>query len=148
MNALVRLQNSGLGRTGIRHHGWTVRWKALGGRALPGLLLLLVAAVMGPRVQAQDLANLAGTVTDPTGATVSRANVEARQVDTGLKRSTSTDDTGRFRLFALPVGNYELHVSKQGFSEDVRTGIHLVVAQYAVIDIAMQVGGQSDQVTV
>jgi hypothetical protein len=46
------------------------------------------------------------------------------------------------------VGSYELHATKQGFSEEVRTGIHLVVGQDAVVDMGLHVGSQSEQVTV
>ena len=46
------------------------------------------------------------------------------------------------------MGRYEIHVSKAGFAEEVRSGIHLVVGQNATVDIALQVGQSSQQITV
>jgi hypothetical protein len=108
----------------------------------------LIAGLAGPSVGAQDLATLSGTVTDPSHASVSGANVVARNTETGARRSTASDDAGRFQIFSLPVGSYELHATKQGFVEEVRTGIHLVVGQGAVVDVGLHVGSQSEQVTV
>jgi hypothetical protein len=120
----------------------------LGCLALPGFLLVLLVVFAVPGAGAQDLAALSGTVTDPSNATVASAGVEVRNLETGARRSTTSDDAGRFRFFSLPVGSYELHAIKQGFSEEVRTGIHLVVGQDAVVDMGLHVGSQSEQVTV
>ena len=62
--------------------------------------------------------------------------------------AAASDDAGRFIFLALPVGSYELHASKSGFSEEVRTGIHLLVGQGAVVDMGLHVGSQSEQITV
>ncbi len=97
---------------------------------------------------AQVAAILSGTITDPSGAVVSAANVTAKNVDTGAIRSTVTDAQGHYQFFALPVGQYEIHGLKTGFTEQVRTGVHLVVGQSAVVDMNLQVGESTQQVTV
>ena len=97
---------------------------------------------------AQVSASFSGRVTDPQGATVSGANVIAKNVETGETRSTFTDDAGRFWLPSLAVGEYELHAMKQGFQERVRSGIHLSVAQSATVDMELRIGQVAGQVKV
>jgi hypothetical protein len=97
---------------------------------------------------AQVSANLSGIITDQSGAAVSGASVTAKNLDTGLSRAASTDQTGRYRFFAVPVGSYELHVTKDGFGEAVRSGIRLVVGQEAAIDVNLRLGRVDERVLV
>jgi hypothetical protein len=59
-----------------------------------------------------------------------------------------TDDAGRYQMLALAVGEYQIRVSKAGFREQVRSGIHLAVEQEASVDLTLQVGEVKEQVTV
>ena len=97
---------------------------------------------------AQVSAVVSGTVTDPSGAVVSAATVTVKSTDTGAIRTTSTDDSGLYRVFALPVGEYEIRAQKRGFTEEVRTGVRLVVGQSATVDLGLRVGEASQEVTV
>ncbi|MGB7168105.1 MAG: carboxypeptidase regulatory-like domain-containing protein [Acidobacteriaceae bacterium] len=97
---------------------------------------------------AQTASALSGTVTDPSGATVSGAAVTVRDVDTGLARTTTTDASGRYEVLSLPVGDYAVTARKVGFTDEVRTGIHLVVGQDATADLHLRVSGVQQQVTV
>ncbi|MGA7908930.1 MAG: carboxypeptidase regulatory-like domain-containing protein [Candidatus Sulfotelmatobacter sp.] len=91
---------------------------------------------------------MSGKVTDQSGAAVSAASVTARNFDTSLARSTMTDQSGRYQLFALPVGRYEVLVEKDGFAEGIRTGIRLVVGQDASADLSLRLGAVSEKVKV
>ena len=115
---------------------------------LAGLVGLVLFGLGASRAFAQVSATLTGVVADPSGAAVSGADVTAKEIDTGLTRSTTTDNAGRYQIFALPVGRYELHVKKDGFAEEVRTGIQLVIGQEAVVDLALRLGQVAEQVTV
>jgi len=108
-------------------------------------LMLFLAAVS---LQAQVSAGLSGTVTDPSGAVLSGAVVTAKNVDTGALRKTVTGFEGRYQFFSLPVGQYEVRSAKPGFTEEVRTGIQLVVGESATVDLQLPVGESSQQVTV
>jgi len=110
--------------------------------------LILVGFLCVPPVSAQISASLSGTVTDPSGAAVTAGNITVINVDTGVTHSTVTDGTGRYQVFSLPVGEYEVHVKKQGFAEEIRTGIHLVVGEAASVNLSLRVGEVSQQVTV
>jgi len=97
---------------------------------------------------AQISATLTGAVTDPSGAAVSGAGVSLKNLETsGVRRATS-DQAGRYQFFALPVGMYEVHVTKDGFAEGIRTGIRLAVGQEASADIKLSVGQVSEQIKV
>jgi len=112
------------------------------------LLCLSVLLVCWLPAAAQVTASLSGRVTDQTGAALTGAAVVARNVDTGLRRNSVTDQAGRYRLAALPVGRYEIRASKSGFAEQVRSGIVLVVGQDATADMSLQVGKVNEQVKV
>ncbi|HEY4960483.1 MAG TPA: carboxypeptidase-like regulatory domain-containing protein, partial [Terriglobales bacterium] len=98
--------------------------------------------------RAQVSASISGRVTDQTGAVVAGATVTAKSLDTGVSRSTPTDQAGRYELIALSIGQFEVRARKDGFAERVRTGIVLVVGQDATVDLSLPVGNVSEQVTV
>jgi hypothetical protein len=129
----------------VPHRG-TVRRRFL----LQIRLWALVAAVLvfGPMAVAQVSASLSGTATDPSGAAVTSAAVVVRDMHTEVQRDTATDAAGRYRVLALPVGEYEIIVKKQGFAEEVRRGVQLAVGQDATVDLRLQVGEVSQQITV
>jgi hypothetical protein len=111
-------------------------------------ILFCALCLCVPSSWAQVSADLSGTVTDQSGAAVSGAAVTVRDLDTGLLRSTVTDQAGRYQVFAVPVGQYEVRVKKDGFAEGVRTGIRLVIGQDAVADLSLRVGAVSEEVKV
>ena len=118
------------------HGGW---FRAI----VVSLLCVTSISVFG-----QVSASLSGKITDATGAAISAATVTANNVDTGVSRSTVTNQSGQYQLLELPIGRYEVRASKDGFSEEVRTGISLVVGQDATADLTLQVGEVKQQVTV
>jgi hypothetical protein len=113
------------------------------------LLLALLAFCPGaPLVSAQVSASIAGTVTDASGAPVPAAAVTATNRETGALRTSVTDDSGRYRMLALAVGEYEIRVAKSGFQDAVRSGIRLVLGQEAAVDVTLQIGTLQSEVTV
>src|ERR1700736_2594556 len=109
---------------------------------------IFAAALAVLPTQAHVAASTAGAVTDPSGAPISAAAVTAKNLETGAVRSTTTDDAGRYLVLSLPVGQYEVRVTKAGFKEAVRSGIQLVIGQEARGDLNLQVGAVETQVFV
>src|SRR5260370_29086803 len=68
--------------------------------------------------------SIVGTVTDPTGAVVSKANVTVTNTSTGLSRQTSADDAGYYSIPNLPQGTYDLAVSAAGFHPLTPNGLN------------------------
>ena len=113
----------------------------------PWLLAALFVAILwhAPAAHAQVSASISGRVTDPTGATVSGATITAKNIETGETRAVITDGTGHYWVPSLPVGEYELRATKDGFQELVRAGIHLVVGQEAGVDFTLKIGAISER---
>jgi len=106
------------------------------------------AALAALPTQAQVAASITGTVADASGAPISAAAVTAKNLETAAVRTATTDDAGRYLLLSLPVGQYEVRVTKAGFKEAVRSGIQLVIGQEARVDLNLQVGAVETQVIV
>ena len=96
----------------------------------------------------QVTASMSGSVKDASGAVVPDAAVTVKNTESGFTRSAQTDANGNFNAPSIPVGEYEVTVEKQGFHEQVRRGINLVVGQQAVVNVTLEVGNVEQQVTV
>ncbi len=112
------------------------------------LVLGVLCGVQSLVLYGQATSAIIGNVTDSTGAAIPAANVTVRNTETGIARTIMTDDGGDYRVLSLPVGNYEVRVEKTGFKAVVRSGIDLVVAQQAVVNIQLAVGEVTQAVTV
>src|ERR1700720_2478382 len=109
---------------------------------------IVFGAISAPSTRAQVSGSITGLVTDPSGASVASAEVTAKNLETGVVRHVSTDDSGRYLLLSLPVSEYEVHVSKPGFQDSVRGGVHLVIGQEAHVDVRLVLTGMEEQITV
>src|SRR5438874_3780637 len=95
-----------------------------------------------------DRGTITGTVSDPAGALVPNASVEARNTQSGEVLRTATTGTGNYTIPQLPVGSYELSVTSAGFKKYVRPGIDVGVAQTVRWDVTLEVGASTETVTV
>jgi hypothetical protein len=117
------------------------------GRLLPFLSVFLMS-LCPSHLQAQVLATLSGTIRDQSGAAIADANITAKNLDTGISRTGASDRLGEYRLFALPLGEYEIRAEKDGFAQGIRTGIRLVVGQDANVDFNLRIGQVSEKIQV
>src|SRR5580693_3776744 len=97
---------------------------------------------------AQDLANIVGTVTDQSGAVVPAANVIVSNPDRGIIRKVISDSAGEYTAARVPLGSYTITVEKPGFQKLLRSGITLQVGQTARVDLQLQLGSASQEVVV
>src|SRR5438094_2044398 len=119
--------------------------KHIGIGVLTGLLLFVFSCTTA---WAQSTAKINGTVKDQSGAVLPGVEVTVTQTDTGLKRSTPTDETGSYVLANLPLGPYRLEAALPGFRTYVQTGIVLQVDANPTINPVLDVGQLTDQVEV
>src|ERR1700681_4633565 len=68
---------------------------------------------------------ITGVISDPAGAVVANAPIEAKNSATGVVVSVATRATGNYFLGDLPAGTYEINVSVPGFKKYVRTGVEV-----------------------
>jgi hypothetical protein len=90
-----------------------------------------------------------GTVSDPSGAVVSGASIEARNADTNFSRKATTDADGRFVFLALPPGKYTVDVTgKTGFAAIEQTNLVLTVGQAISLNFQLKVSSSSEKIVV
>jgi hypothetical protein len=108
--------------------------------------LLLTGMVFAQGVGASG--DIRGTVTDPSGAVVSGANVIATDIAKGIKHTVATDNNGQYRLTGLQPATYSLSVSKPGFQSELAKNVVVNVGQTSTVDFPMRVSQVSEQVEV
>ena len=91
---------------------------------------------------------ITGVVSDPSGAVVANAPIQAKNTDTGVVSTAATSATGNYELGDLPAGPYEIDVAVPGFKKSVRTGVTVQQLQNTRVDFALQVGSAGEAVTV
>jgi hypothetical protein len=107
-------------------------------RSLVSLLLVLLAVSV---LQAQTFrGTVLGTVSDQTGAVVPGARVAVKNVGTGIERTATTDETGFFVVRELPIGNYTVSATKEGFQTATSTGVQVEIATERRVDITLTAG--------
>src|SRR5438128_11521149 len=91
---------------------------------------LILALFSIPVLFAQsDRGTITGTVSDPAGAVVASAPIQARNVETGVLYEGATSSTGNYTIPQLPAGTYEISVSVPGFKKHTRSNLQVQVAQ-------------------
>src|ERR1051325_6803967 len=74
-------------------------------RTLCALRAIFWVSMIGvSRLDAQATAAISGTVSDTSGAVMADANVQAKNVGTGITQTTKSDSQGRFRFPDLAIG--------------------------------------------
>ena len=97
---------------------------------------------------AQSSALLTGKVNDASGAVIADAGVVCRNTETGMLSSSVTNAEGLFRFPALPVGPYEVTVTKGGFERLMRKGIVLLTGQTLDLSLTLSIGPVTQSVEV
>ena len=92
-------------------------------------VLLLLLFVCNLSLPAQSTANLNGTVTDMSGATVPNAKVVVTNQATGLEWNAQTNSAGLYAVTSLPPGNYQIAVTASGFQTLILQDLRLDVAR-------------------
>lgn len=112
--------------------------------------ILLLAATVPFLVSAQQAltGTITGSVTDASEAAVPGAQVTARNIDTGLERTSPSGDFGIYTLTLLPVGEYNITAKKQGFSDVMVGPVRVGVGQSITLELRLAVGTAATQVQV
>jgi hypothetical protein len=99
---------------------------------------------------AQDVSGtIQGVILDPAGAVVPNAKVTVTNTDRNqVVRTFTTDSTGNYSAPVLPVGHYSLKVEATGFRREELSGVVLNVNDTLKVNISLEIGQTTDQVTV
>ena len=112
------------------------------------LLMLGLGLLVGVRAQTSTVGNISGTVRDPAGAVIPRAEVVIRQERTGFSRTVITNGGGFYSAPSLPVGRYSVSTAPRGFKKTVNTEIDLHLGENLVVNMSVEVGQVSETVNV
>ena len=83
-----------------------------------------------------------------SGAAVAGASVKATQTETGLTRTATSEADGGYVLTNLPIGPYNVEITKDGFTTAVQSGIVLQVNSDPAVTVALKVGAVTERVNV
>ena len=95
-----------------------------------------------------DTGSIDGNIFDETKAAVPGATVTAKNVATGLTRTTVASASGSFHISGLPSGNYDVTAELSGFAPVVKKDIPVQVASQSTVDFTLKVGSQTETITV
>ena len=109
--------------------------------ALLALGVLLAASSLGAQ-------EFTGTVSDSTGAVMSKTTVTAHNLDTNVNTATVSTGAGDYTIPYLSPGNYTVSAEAQGFEKGLRKGLVLQVGQTATVNFMLKVGRATETVTV
>jgi outer membrane receptor protein involved in Fe transport len=112
------------------------------------LAMLLGSAVPALAQGGVGNAQLNGTVTDPSGGSISGAAITLRNPATDVSYNATSNASGYYAIANLQPGTYELKASFQGFANYTQTGLVLAVGQVATVNIAMALQSQGEKVVV
>jgi hypothetical protein len=107
-------------------------------------LLLFPASLLAQSTTGRIL----GTVTDPSGAAVAGAGVVVTDVQRGISRTVTTDQSGSYAVPDLQPGTYEIRVEVKGFKTVDRPGVQIEVATDVRADFTLQTGQVTETVTI
>lgn len=110
--------------------------------------LISLAGVRSASAQAIAVAQLNGTVTDPSGATVANATVTLTDTGTNAVSSATSNASGFYAIANLPPGTYDLSVTASGFANYRQTGIILTVGATETANVSLQLASQGEKVVV
>ena len=99
-------------------------------------------------VWAQATATISGTVRDQSGGVLPGVTITVTQQETGLTRTTVSNDTGSYVLPNLPLGPYRLEAMLQGFATFAQNGIVLQVNASPVVNPVMGISAVAEEVQV
>src|SRR5689334_25227334 len=89
------------------------------------LLLLSIGLFVGVHAQSSTSGNITGTLRDPQGAAVAKAEITLTEDKTGASRTVTTNDDGFYNVPSLPAGVYTITTAPSGFKKTVMTGVEL-----------------------
>ncbi len=115
------------------------------------LLLVGFSYFLLPEVtfsQGETTSAIIGQVGDASGAAVPGATVTATNKETGLRRSASTDDSGRFNFPQLKPGTYLVKVEAEGFEPQQNDAVSSALGQKVTVDFSLKIAQSNETVEI
>ena len=122
----------------------------LSAQALGALIAVVLTVGLTPSLAGAQVlyGSLVGNVTDQNGAVVSGATVTIVNKGTSQTREAATNELGEYSITNILPGDYDVKVTKQGFSTFTQTGLKITSNNLTRVDVQMKVGNVADVVSV
>src|ERR1700730_3298740 len=98
--------------------------------------------------QGETTSAIVGQVSDASGAAVPGATVTVTNKETRLRRSASTDDSGRFNFPQLKPGAYSVKVEAEGFEPQQNDAVSAALGQKQAVDFIVRVAQAKESIEV
>jgi len=117
--------------------------------AFLAVTVLFLTVALSSQLPAQSLqtGDIAGNVTDPSGAVVAGATVTLKSLDTGATQTTQTNQSGEYRFTLLKPGRYSVSATLTGF-QTIERPVEVAVGQVATLPLQLQIGQATQTVEV
>src|SRR5678816_4262932 len=116
-------------------------------KLLEGIVLAFVF-LGGSPVSLAQRAQITGRMVDSRSAVIIGAKITVTDVETGVKRTATSNEDGYYAVPLLQEGSYRILVEMHGFKPIDRSGIKLNIDQAARIDFMLEVGEVTEVVEV
>ena len=115
---------------------------------LRGWMVFCALYLLAATASAQNITgSIVGTVTDPSGAVVSKATVTITNTDTNVvARTVTTDEKGGFSAPLLPIGHYAVSVEASGFGKYTEKNVEVNVNDKLTINAQLRVAAAGQEV--
>ena len=113
-----------------------------------GVLALTLFGYVQTAIAQVLFGSASGTVTEQSGAAVSKAHVASVNRATGVRKETDADASGYYTLTDLPPGLYDVTVTAAGFKPLTQTSVNVAANVVTNTNFNLQVGSVSERVTV
>jgi len=112
-----------------------------------GVVLLAILGLAGVLRAQTGTGGIHGTVTDPSGAAVTKATVIAINPD-GQTKTATTNRTGGYEITGLAPGNYTITVTAAGFADFAKDDVNVAAGQSQALNIPLEIAVEKEKVNV
>ncbi len=114
--------------------------------------LSMVLVVLSAAVRSADAQTITGTITgvvkDASGGVLPGATVTMTHLQTSRAEAAVSDNEGLYASAPLPLGDYRIEATLQGFKNAVRSGVTLTISDVVRVDFTLELGALSETVEV
>ena len=118
------------------------------GRSFCLAFALATGLLAGAAAAQPQLGAIQGTITDPSGAVIPGVTVTATNLDTGVGRTTTSNEAGVYRIPSVEPGRYRVAAELQGFRTATQPDVLVSVGATRGVNFTMQTGSVEERIDV
>lgn len=111
-------------------------------------ILFLMSILIGAAMAQESRGTISGRISDPTGAVVPGAAIEAINLDTNVVLQTTSNETGNYQIPFVTPGNYKITAERAGFKHLEKSGVRVSTATEVTVDLKLEIGAVTENMTV